>query len=66
MAMGTWSTAAFAGPSPKMPSKGAAPKTEAAGNRPHHNPAFTIDEDAMLIGASIFVQLVENRLASPQ
>lgn len=45
---------------------GAAPKTEAAGNRPHHNPAFTIDEDAMLIGASIFVQLVENRLASPQ
>jgi len=41
---------------------GAAPKAEAAGDRPHHNPAFTIDEDAMLVGASVFVELVESQL----
>jgi len=41
---------------------GAAPKAEAAGDRPHHNPAFTIDEDAMLVGASVFVQLIEDQL----
>jgi len=43
---------------------GAAPKTESVGNRPHHNPTFTVDEDSMLVGASVFVQLVENLLGS--
>jgi len=45
---------------------GAAPKAEVAGSRPHHNPAFTIDEDAMLIGASIFVQLIHDILGGSQ
>ena len=30
--------------------------------RPHHKSVFDIDEDCMLVGASVFVRLVEDAL----
>lgn len=43
---------------------GASCKAEEAGSRAHHNPAFTIDEDSMLIGASVFVELIEQQMCT--
>ena len=31
-------------------------------SRPHHKSVFDFDEDSMLVGASLFVQLVEDAL----
>lgn len=30
--------------------------------RPHHKPNFSLDEDALLVGASTFLELVEAHL----
>lgn len=32
-------------------------------SRPHHKSVFDFDEDALLVGASVFVELVEGMLA---
>ncbi|TPX35742.1 hypothetical protein SmJEL517_g01950 [Synchytrium microbalum] len=43
---------------------GAAPTAD-LGSHPHHSPLFDFNEQAMLIGSSIFVELIEQRMNLP-
>ena len=43
---------------------GASPEGRAVGTVPHHKPDFDIHEDSLLVGASVFVQLVEDLLGA--
>ena len=36
---------------------------EGGESKPHHHPSFDIDEDALVIGASLFVRLIDQILA---
>jgi len=41
---------------------GSEPRDAVTGSVPHHCPYFNIEEDALLVGVSVFVQLIEDRL----
>ena len=41
---------------------GSAPKTREPLSTPHHCSHFDIDEDALLVGSSLFVQIIEDLL----
>jgi amidohydrolase len=43
---------------------GSAPKNKKIGEVPHHHPEFDFEEDAMLIGASIFLEIIDKQLIS--
>jgi amidohydrolase len=43
---------------------GSSPGDAPPGSVPHHKSVFTIHEDALLVGASVFMQLVEDRLVT--
>ena len=34
--------------------------------RPHHKSVFDFDEDCLLVGASVFVQIVRDIIAAPK
>lgn len=45
---------------------GASPTAPGEGRVPHHKSIFTIDEESMMVAASVFVHLVDTLLVAPE